>query len=206
MLIVFGGLRFWERRDDVPREVRLTRVIGLESGAQVFLNGIQVGPSTRFALAPEDLGKVDVTIEVEGRHADPRRHPRAAADGRDHRAEGHRSARRFARPRHGCRRAAQIAQGETLARQARDAGADARRSIHAAHGARQHRSSSNLVDDHRSADVRARCPRSWRRRGSRPRTSRRRPRRSTTMIADNRRGDAATDRVDRSIREERARR
>lgn len=63
-LIVFGGLRFWEGRDEYKVKFN-DSVIGLAGGAQVFLNGIQVGTVTGIRVAPDDLGKVDVTIEVE---------------------------------------------------------------------------------------------------------------------------------------------
>lgn len=63
-LVVFAGLRFWEGRDEYKVKFADT-VIGLESGAQVFLNGIHVGSVTEIFVDPEDLGKVDVTIRVK---------------------------------------------------------------------------------------------------------------------------------------------
>jgi phospholipid/cholesterol/gamma-HCH transport system substrate-binding protein len=50
-------------------------VIGLDAGAEVYLNGIKVGTVDDLAVAPEDIRKVAVTIEVDAGtpiHADTR--------------------------------------------------------------------------------------------------------------------------------------
>jgi phospholipid/cholesterol/gamma-HCH transport system substrate-binding protein len=60
VLVVFGGLRVWERSDRY-HVVFDTSVIGLEPGAQVYFNGIRVGAVDTI----DDLRKVAVAIEVE---------------------------------------------------------------------------------------------------------------------------------------------
>jgi phospholipid/cholesterol/gamma-HCH transport system substrate-binding protein len=64
VLIVFGGMRFWEKHDTY-RIVFDDSVIGLETGAEVFVNGIKVGAVTDIAIAPEDIRKVAVKIKVK---------------------------------------------------------------------------------------------------------------------------------------------
>jgi len=74
VLIVFGGLRFWEDSDRY-RIVFATTVIGLEPGAQVYMNGIKVGTVEQVEVAPEDIRKVAVAIKVKGKtpiHTDTR--------------------------------------------------------------------------------------------------------------------------------------
>jgi phospholipid/cholesterol/gamma-HCH transport system substrate-binding protein len=65
VLIVFGGMRFWEKSDHY-RIVFDDSVIGLENGAEVFMNGIKVGAVKGIEIAPEDIRKVSVTIKVKG--------------------------------------------------------------------------------------------------------------------------------------------
>jgi len=65
VLIVFGGMRFWEKSDQY-RIVFDDSVIGLETGAEVFMNGIKVGAVKAIEVAPEDIRKVRVTIKVKG--------------------------------------------------------------------------------------------------------------------------------------------
>jgi phospholipid/cholesterol/gamma-HCH transport system substrate-binding protein len=65
VLIVFGGLRFWEASDRY-RIVFDSSVIGLEPGAQVYLNGVKVGTVDSVAVEPSDPRKVAVAIEVQG--------------------------------------------------------------------------------------------------------------------------------------------
>jgi phospholipid/cholesterol/gamma-HCH transport system substrate-binding protein len=63
VLVVFGGLRFWEKADQY-RIVFATSVIGLEPGAQVYLNGIKVGTVDALGVDALDIRKVAVTIKV----------------------------------------------------------------------------------------------------------------------------------------------
>lgn len=65
VLIVFGGMRFWEKADHY-RIVFDDSVIGLENGAEVFMNGIKVGAVKGIEIAPEDIRKVAVTIKIKG--------------------------------------------------------------------------------------------------------------------------------------------
>jgi phospholipid/cholesterol/gamma-HCH transport system substrate-binding protein len=64
VVVVFGGVRFWEKTDSY-RIVFDSSVIGLEPGAVVYLNGIKVGTVNDVAVDKSDLRKVDVAIEVE---------------------------------------------------------------------------------------------------------------------------------------------
>jgi len=63
VLVVFGGIRFWERHDRYHVVFDGT-VMGLESGAVVYLNGVKVGTVTDLAIARDDVRKVAVTIAV----------------------------------------------------------------------------------------------------------------------------------------------
>lgn len=74
VLVVFGGLRFWERTDRY-RIVFDTSVYGLEPGAEVYLNGIRVGTVDDLEVAPDDIRKVAITIAIKRGtpiHADTR--------------------------------------------------------------------------------------------------------------------------------------
>jgi phospholipid/cholesterol/gamma-HCH transport system substrate-binding protein len=64
VLIVFGSLRFWEASDRY-RIVFDSSVIGLEPGAQVYLNGVKVGTVDGVSVEPSDPRKVAVAIEVQ---------------------------------------------------------------------------------------------------------------------------------------------
>jgi phospholipid/cholesterol/gamma-HCH transport system substrate-binding protein len=64
VVIVFGGLRFWESSDHY-HIVFDTSVYGLESGAEVYLNGIKVGTVETIRVAPEDIRKVAVAIKLK---------------------------------------------------------------------------------------------------------------------------------------------
>jgi phospholipid/cholesterol/gamma-HCH transport system substrate-binding protein len=64
VLIVFGGLRLWDD-DDRYQVVYDISVIGLERGAQVYLNGVRVGTVDAVAVAAQDIRKVAVTIKVK---------------------------------------------------------------------------------------------------------------------------------------------
>jgi len=74
VLVVFGGLAFWERSDRY-HVVFGSSVIGLDAGAEVDLNGIKVGTVDDLAIVPEDIRKVSVTIKLKRGtpiHADTR--------------------------------------------------------------------------------------------------------------------------------------
>jgi len=74
VVIVFGGMRFWEGRDRYTVKFEGS-VMGLAHGAQVFLNGMRVGAVDDISVAPDDLDKVVVTISVKAGtpiHADTR--------------------------------------------------------------------------------------------------------------------------------------
>jgi ABC-type transporter Mla subunit MlaD len=64
VLIVFGGMRFWEHSDRY-RIVYASSVIGLDKGAQVYLNGIKVGTVEEVGIASDDIRKVAVAIQVK---------------------------------------------------------------------------------------------------------------------------------------------
>jgi len=63
VLVVFGGLRFWEHKAHYTILFDDT-VMGLESGAQVYLNGIKIGRVDKIEVAPNDLRKVQVSITI----------------------------------------------------------------------------------------------------------------------------------------------
>jgi phospholipid/cholesterol/gamma-HCH transport system substrate-binding protein len=74
VLIVFGGMRFWEHSDHY-RIVFDGSVIGLEPGAEVYLNGIKVGSVEDLGVPPDDIRKVAIKIKVKRGtpiHADTR--------------------------------------------------------------------------------------------------------------------------------------
>jgi phospholipid/cholesterol/gamma-HCH transport system substrate-binding protein len=64
VLIVFGGLRFWQRSDRY-RVVFATSVYGLQPGAEVYLNGIKVGTVEELDIVPDDVRKVSVALKVK---------------------------------------------------------------------------------------------------------------------------------------------
>jgi len=64
VVIVFGGMRFWERADHY-RIVFDSSVYGLRSGAEVFLNGIKVGTVDKIAIARDDIRKSEVAIKLK---------------------------------------------------------------------------------------------------------------------------------------------
>ncbi len=74
VLIVFGGMRFWEKSTQYSI-VFDDSVIGLETGAEVYMNGIKVGAVKGIEVAPEDIRKVVVRIKLKGNtpiHTDTR--------------------------------------------------------------------------------------------------------------------------------------
>ncbi len=64
VLVTFAGLNFWRGHDRYYVEVGGT-VIGLSRGTQVYFDGIQVGAVDSVALAPHDLGRVRIAIDVD---------------------------------------------------------------------------------------------------------------------------------------------
>jgi phospholipid/cholesterol/gamma-HCH transport system substrate-binding protein len=64
VVVVFGGVRVWERTDRY-RIAFETSVIGLEPGAVVYLNGIKVGTVDDVAVDKTDLRRVAVAIAVK---------------------------------------------------------------------------------------------------------------------------------------------
>ena len=76
MLIVFGGPPLLEAPQDATQIVFESSVIGLESGADVYLNGIRVGSVKRVGIdagGPAARARRD---RGRGRHAGPHRHAR----------------------------------------------------------------------------------------------------------------------------------
>lgn len=63
VLVVFGGVRFWAKRDRYRVLVQDT-VYGLEVGAKVYRNGIRVGSVTDIEELPDDPSHVAVTIAI----------------------------------------------------------------------------------------------------------------------------------------------
>ncbi len=63
VIVVFGGIRLWEHKNHFTIEFD-DSVMGLEKGAQVYLNGIRVGRVDAIEISPTDLGKVLITIAV----------------------------------------------------------------------------------------------------------------------------------------------
>src|SRR5262249_2952509 len=64
VVIVFGGLRLWEKTDRY-RIVFESSVIGLSPGAEVSLNGVKVGRVDGLGVAPSDLREVTIAIRVD---------------------------------------------------------------------------------------------------------------------------------------------
>ena len=64
VVILFAGLRFWEKYDRYVVYFEDT-VLGLEDGAVVTFAGIKVGSVVDIRVAPDDLRKVRVTVKVK---------------------------------------------------------------------------------------------------------------------------------------------
>lgn len=64
VLIVFGGMRFWEHQPSY-RIVFKGSVYGLEKGAQVFLNGVRVGRVDGIEFDRENLDNIAIEISVK---------------------------------------------------------------------------------------------------------------------------------------------
>jgi len=64
VLIVFGGMRFWETSDRY-RIVFASSVYGLEPGAEVYMNGMKVGSIDSIGIVADDIRKVAIDIKVK---------------------------------------------------------------------------------------------------------------------------------------------
>jgi phospholipid/cholesterol/gamma-HCH transport system substrate-binding protein len=64
VLVVFGGLHFWRARHHYS-VVFAESVYGLESGAEVYLNGVRVGSVKDVGVDRADIRRVRVTIAVD---------------------------------------------------------------------------------------------------------------------------------------------
>lgn len=64
VVIVFGGLRFWEHEDTYQIEFAES-VRGLEKGAYVYLEGIRVGSVSEIGFGKSPAAKVIVSIDVK---------------------------------------------------------------------------------------------------------------------------------------------
>jgi phospholipid/cholesterol/gamma-HCH transport system substrate-binding protein len=64
VLVVFGGMRFWSKRDHYQIEMT-DSAYGLEEGAKVYLNGISVGTVKEIRVDERDLQKTIVEIAVK---------------------------------------------------------------------------------------------------------------------------------------------
>lgn len=64
VLVVFAGLRFWEKHETYVIYYEGT-VRGLEEGAVVTFGGIRVGTVDKLEVAPDDLRRIKVTIRVK---------------------------------------------------------------------------------------------------------------------------------------------
>jgi phospholipid/cholesterol/gamma-HCH transport system substrate-binding protein len=63
VLVVFAGLHFWKPRDRYYVQFDST-VYGLEKGADVFLNGMRVGKVGGIRIAPTDIRRVEVALDI----------------------------------------------------------------------------------------------------------------------------------------------
>ena len=64
VLAVFGGLRLGKSRQDYKVEFTGS-VLGLETGADVLLNGVRVGQVSGIAVSPANVSRVRVTLSVD---------------------------------------------------------------------------------------------------------------------------------------------
>jgi phospholipid/cholesterol/gamma-HCH transport system substrate-binding protein len=74
ILTTFAGMAFWQGREHY-RIIYSGSVMGLETGARVFLNGMRVGSVDDISVAPDDLRNVRISIAVKAGtpiHADTR--------------------------------------------------------------------------------------------------------------------------------------
>jgi len=64
VLVTFAGLHFW--KDRTPYHITFDKsVFGLQTGADVFFNGVRVGSVTGIAIDPQNIENVNVDIEVD---------------------------------------------------------------------------------------------------------------------------------------------
>ena len=63
-VIAFGSMKFWKHHDHYY-VLFDDSVLGLSAGAPVSLNGISVGTVDSVRIAPSDLSKVEVRLEVD---------------------------------------------------------------------------------------------------------------------------------------------
>src|SRR5215510_6822547 len=63
VLVGFAGVHFWRARDRYYVEFDST-VYGLEKGADVYLSGIRIGKVGGIGLAPHDIRRVRVAIDI----------------------------------------------------------------------------------------------------------------------------------------------
>lgn len=64
VLVIFAGVRFWEREETYVVDIAGS-VLGLDAGSDVLLNGVRVGSIDGLAIAPDDIGKVRITLKVK---------------------------------------------------------------------------------------------------------------------------------------------
>jgi phospholipid/cholesterol/gamma-HCH transport system substrate-binding protein len=64
MLLTFGGMRFFEHRDHYEVDFK-DSVLGLESGASVAFDGLEVGRVDHISVSPTDLSAVRVEFSVK---------------------------------------------------------------------------------------------------------------------------------------------
>ena len=64
VLVIFAGVRFWEREDEYLVDVEGS-VVGLADGSDVLLNGVRVGSIEEVAISPEDMSRVRVRLAVK---------------------------------------------------------------------------------------------------------------------------------------------
>jgi phospholipid/cholesterol/gamma-HCH transport system substrate-binding protein len=64
VLVTFGGLHLFRHRDRYTVDVRES-VLGLEAGASVYFDGIEVGRVEHIAVSPTDLHAVRVAIAID---------------------------------------------------------------------------------------------------------------------------------------------
>jgi phospholipid/cholesterol/gamma-HCH transport system substrate-binding protein len=64
VLVTFGGLHFLQHKNHYTVEFS-DSVLGLDSGAGVYFNGIEVGSVDKIYVAPDDVSKVRVAISVK---------------------------------------------------------------------------------------------------------------------------------------------
>ncbi len=64
VLVFFAGVRFWERENQYLVDIEGS-VLGLATGSDVLLNGVQVGSIEGMEISPDDIRRVRVTLSVK---------------------------------------------------------------------------------------------------------------------------------------------